>query len=79
MAERPSFRRVGPEKRCKHVGAPFVLPEPAVSPGVDSRPTSGAEGSGAAGASFEDVGTSPSHLPFGLPRPFPFLPPFGAE
>eukprot|EP00969_Alexandrium_andersonii_P224449 9912510-Alexandrium_andersonii.AAC.1 len=70
MAERPSFRRPGPEKRCKHLGAPFTFSAGAEGSGARSRFASGTAGSGEEGTSSADVVGSRSHLPFDLPPPF---------
>eukprot|EP00969_Alexandrium_andersonii_P270380 11950517-Alexandrium_andersonii.AAC.1 len=59
MAERPSFLRPGPEKRCRHLGALFFF-------------TAGASGSGAAGTTSGGVFEPRGHLPFDLPPPFFF-------
>eukprot|EP00969_Alexandrium_andersonii_P326000 14403807-Alexandrium_andersonii.AAC.1 len=72
MAERPSFRRVGPEKRCRHLGALLALAVGAGGSGACSCFTSGAEGPEATGVSSAGVGASRSHLPFDLPPPFPW-------
>eukprot|EP00969_Alexandrium_andersonii_P088779 3917749-Alexandrium_andersonii.AAC.1 len=71
MAARPPFRRAGPEKRCKHLGALPTLAAGAGGPGARSGFTSGAEGSEAAGVSSAGFGDSQNHLFFDLPPPFP--------
>eukprot|EP00969_Alexandrium_andersonii_P281386 12439774-Alexandrium_andersonii.AAC.1 len=59
MAERPSFLRPGPEKRCRHLGAFFFF-------------SAGAAETGAEGWTSAGVVSSRSHLPFDLPPPFFF-------
>eukprot|EP00969_Alexandrium_andersonii_P221041 9762427-Alexandrium_andersonii.AAC.1 len=67
IADSPSFRRVGPENKCKHRGPQAPEPLAGGSGGATASVAAGEPGEGTGGKGSEaDLG----HFPFPLPLPF---------